>query len=103
MAPLGHGLGNVVRILAVLERDECLVLVEGEEVSFSQEVVRRIYDDSEGVFIEVGPDGDGLCGIEIRTTNAESKEFYGDIRCSIHSKEQAILIGKAILAAAEDM
>jgi hypothetical protein len=33
MAPLGNGLGNVVRILAVLERDECLVLVEGEEVS----------------------------------------------------------------------
>lgn len=33
MAPLGNGLGNVVRILAVLERYECLVLVEGEEVS----------------------------------------------------------------------
>lgn len=33
MAPLGNGLGDVVRILAVLERDECLVLVEGEEVS----------------------------------------------------------------------
>lgn len=78
-------------------------MVEGEEVSFSQEVVRRIYDDDEGVYIEVGPDSDGLGGIEIRTTNTESKEFYGDIRCAIHSKEQAILIGKAILAAAEDM
>jgi len=33
MAPLGNGLGNVVHILAVLERHECLVLVEGEEVS----------------------------------------------------------------------
>lgn len=72
-------------------------------MSFSQEVVRRIYDDDEGVYIEVGPDSDGLGGIEIRTTNTESKEFYGDIRCAIHSKEQAILISKAILAAAEDM
>jgi hypothetical protein len=100
---LAHGLDHVVLLLAISLHHECLVLVEGDEVSFSQEVVRRIYDDSEGVFIEVGPDGDGLGGIEIRTTNAESKEFYGDIRCSIHSKEQAILIGKAILAAAEDM
>lgn len=72
-------------------------------MSFTQEVVRRIYDDSEGVFIEIGPDSDGLGGIEIRTVNQESKVFYGDIRCAIHSKEQAILIGKAILAAAEDM
>lgn len=72
-------------------------------MSFSQEVVRRICDDEEGVYIEVGPDGDGLGGIEIRTTTPESKTFYGEIRCSIYSKEQAILIGKAILAAAEDM
>ena len=27
---LGHSLGYVVRILALLERDECFVLVEGE-------------------------------------------------------------------------
>lgn len=100
---MASSMGSMVRVLAVSLHNGCLVLVEGEEVSFSQEVVRRIYDDSKGVFIEIGPDGDGLGGIEIRTTNTESKEFYGDIRCAIHSKEQAILIGTAILAAAEDM
>lgn len=29
-------MGSLVRILAVLERDECLVLVEGEEVNTLQ-------------------------------------------------------------------
>jgi len=72
-------------------------------MSFTVEVVRKVFDDENGVFIEVGPDCDGLGGIEIRTVDKESKEYYGDVRLSIHSKQQAILIGQAILAAAEDM
>lgn len=72
-------------------------------MSFTVEVVRKVYDDENGVFIEIGPDCDGLGGIEVRTTDKESKEYYGDVRLSIHSKKQAVLIGNAILAAAEEM
>lgn len=75
----------------------------GVEMSFTVEVVRRVFDDDHGVYIEVGPDGDGLGGIEIRTVDKDSKEYYGDVRISFHSKAQAILMGNAILEAAEDM
>lgn len=56
-------------------------------MAHSIETIRRVYDDNEGVYIEIGPDGDSLGGIEIRTTTEESKQFYGDFRVGLFGKE----------------
>lgn len=66
------------------------------------EVVRRIFDDTEGAYIEVGPDADGLDCIEVRTTNAKSKEYFGEFRFSL-MPEMAKLLGNALIDAAESV
>ena len=67
---------------------------------YSTEILRRVYDDTEGVCIQIGPDADGL-GIEISTPTKESAEFYGQIRFCIE-REMARQIGEALIAAAKD-
>lgn len=63
MAPLGNGLGNVVRILAVLERDECLVLVEGEEVKWTR-VRDGLPEEYERVHVKVKDKGEQIAWFE---------------------------------------
>jgi hypothetical protein len=67
----------------------------------STEVIFRVVDESEGVFLEIGPDEDGNC-LEIRTTNQASKEWFGDIRFLITTKEFARQLGEAIIKASEN-
>jgi hypothetical protein len=67
---------------------------------FSTEVVRRVFDDSDGVYIEVGPDSDGLDLIQV-STSGESEEYYGKLRL-ILAPEQARHLAKALLAAADE-
>lgn len=69
----------------------------------SIETVRRIYDDVEGVFIEIGPDGDALGGIEIRTVNQKSKDFYGDFRVGLFGKELVRKLIDSLEAAYREM
>lgn len=56
--------------------------------TYTTEITWRIYNNNEGVYIEIGPDADGLGSIEIRngTTN-ESIAYFGEFRVPIGSKE----------------
>ena len=71
-----------------------------DETKFSTEVVRRVFDDAHGVFIEVGPDSDGLSLVEIRTSG-KSAEFFGELRLVLQP-EMARLLADALEAAADD-
>lgn len=66
------------------------------------EVVRKIYDNSEGVFVEIGPDADGLGNVRIRTTEAKSVEWFGKFDFSF-SPGMARLIAKAMTLAADEI
>ena len=71
---------------------------------FSTEVIRRVYNDSEGVYVEVAPDDDGLGfyddHLQIRTTG-KSAEYYGEMRLTI-PVEMAEQLACAILGACKD-
>lgn len=66
----------------------------------SVEVVRRVYDDSEGAFIEVGPGQDGF-GVEIRTTEKASREYFGEVQLCL-SAALAAQVGAALIAASKE-
>lgn len=72
-------------------------------MTHSIETIRRVYDDNEGVYIEIGPDGDALGGIEIRTTTEESKQFYGDFRVALFGKELVRKLIDSLEAAYKEM
>lgn len=69
----------------------------------SIEVLRRVYDDAEGVFIEVGLHPDSPDWVCIDTSaDAKSKEWYGANNLPL-PKAQARLLAKALLAACDDV
>jgi hypothetical protein len=68
---------------------------------YSVELSRRIYDDDCGACIQVGPDGEGLGCVEVRTPDAASKEYFGDVRFTV-PKEMAAMIGQALIDAAKE-
>lgn len=65
------------------------------------ETIRRVYDDDHGACIEVGPDGDSLGYVEIRTTGESNVEFWGELRLTL-PKEFALKLAEAIRLCAED-
>ena len=67
--------------------------------NISTDVIRRIYDNNDGRYVEVGPDGDGL-GVEIRTTG-ENIEYFGKINLTL-SAEMAKELGRALMLAADE-
>lgn len=69
---------------------------------YETEVVRRIYDNDEGVYVEVGPDSDALGLVELRTGDKASEDYYGKLRFTM-TKEQAIAVGHALIAAAAEV
>jgi len=74
-------------------------------MSFTLEKVMRIWDDSEGVYLEVRqhpdfPDN----GIEIHTDKVERNEdWFGKISLSLNSKEQALKLAQALIEMAEQI
>lgn len=66
----------------------------------SLETFHRIYDDREGVCLQVGPDTDGLDLVQLGTPNKESVEHYGEVRL-VMLPEQARLVAKALILAAD--
>ena len=66
----------------------------------SIELVRKIWDDEEGVCIEVGPSADNPDWIEISTRDAKSKEYFGEINLALPAGF-ARLLGQSLLAATE--
>lgn len=72
---------------------------------FSKEKILRVWDDSEGVYLEIRQNPDfPEAGIEIHTNNnLKNEEWYGKISLCLNSKEQAILLANAILEMAEQI
>ena len=70
---------------------------------FSVETIRRVYDDSLGVFLEIGPDSEGNGGIQIRTTNKESEEYFGKIDFTLYNGKFIEKFLEAFESAYEEM
>ncbi|WP_343577962.1 hypothetical protein [Pseudomonas sp.] len=72
-------------------------------MSYSVEKVMRVYDDKEGVYIEVRQDPDVPdSSLEIHTTgNQACIEWYGEQRITLNSREHALALAKAITEMAE--
>jgi hypothetical protein len=73
--------------------------MSGERVTL--ETIRRVYDDDNGAFIEIGPDRDGLDLVEVRTTGKESEEYWGKVRLTL-PKAFALKLAEAIRCCAEE-
>lgn len=71
-------------------------------MKFSTEVFRKIWDDEDGCYLQVGPDGDSLDLVELRTVDEESKKYYGDIRIAMWP-DQARQVAAALIACADEM
>ena len=70
-------------------------------MTITTEISRKVYDDKEDVYIEVRPDQDtGEC-IEVITSDAKSKEWFGAIRFSV-DKEFAKALGQVLIDAATE-
>jgi hypothetical protein len=66
--------------------------------TYSAETVRKVYDDSCGDHIYVGPDADGLDLVELRYVDSK-----GVISSRISMpKPLALLVAEAMIAAAKD-
>lgn len=73
------------------------------QTGYSHEVFHRIYDDSEGRYIQVGPDPDSLGLVEINTAaTKENAEYWGDCRVTV-PPAMARLIGQALNKAADEV
>lgn len=66
------------------------------------EIVRRIWDEKEGVCFEVRPDQDGLGVIELHTPDEKSQKYYGKVSFMV-DKDMARQIGAALIAAADEV
>lgn len=69
--------------------------------NISTESVYRVWNDREGVYLEVCDDPDGLGNVRVYTPNKLSKEWFGEFDFNI-SPKFAIELAKAITKAAED-
>lgn len=72
---------------------------------FTLEKIMRVWDDKEGVFIEIRQNPDmPLSGIEIHTNGSvESKQWFGPASVTINSKDQVIKLAHALLEMAEQI
>lgn len=72
-------------------------------MSFVIEKILRVYDDSEGYYLEIRQNPDfPETGIEIHTNDVkENEDWYGKVSIPINSKEQAQMLAKALLEMSE--
>lgn len=68
----------------------------------SLEVFRRVYDDEDGVSLQIGPSPDNPNWIELRAVDVESRKYYGDIRLAM-PPQMARLIGEALIATTNEI
>lgn len=69
---------------------------------FTVEKVLRVFNDKEGVFLEVRNNPDfPESGIQIITTDQASHDWYGKQDLCLNSKEEAKALAAAILEMAE--
>ena len=69
-------------------------------MTYSTEIIRRVYDDTEGVFIQIGPDPDCPDYLFISVPDVKSQEWFGNLRLT-GSKEFMSELGKALLEASK--
>lgn len=67
-------------------------------MTYSTEIIRRVYEDEVGAFIQVGPDGDCPDFVCVSTPDEKSKEWFGSIRLT-GNKQLMSELAKAILEA----
>lgn len=67
-----------------------------------ENVHRVFHRDGDGAFVEVGPDGDGVGCVEIRTTGKPSEEFFGAVRLVL-DPGMARLVADALRRAADEI
>lgn len=67
----------------------------------SIEIVRRVWDDDEGVCLEIGVAEENSDWIAIAAPSGKSEEYYGALRLLL-DKEMARLVADGILAALND-
>lgn len=74
-------------------------------MSFTIEKILRVYDDSEGVYLEIRPNPDfPEHGLEIHTNNVKvNEEWYGKLSLCINSKEQALALSRALFEMSETL
>lgn len=65
------------------------------------DVVRRVFVLGEPVHLEVGPGPDGF-GVELRTGDAKSAEYFGTIEITF-DKDLARVLGEALIACAGEV
>ena len=66
-------------------------------MSFTLEKHFRVYNDKEGVFVQVRPNPDAPGDlIQIETVNQASQEWYGEFHFSL-TKEEAKLLAQALI------
>ena len=70
-------------------------------MTITTEVVRNIYNDDNGAFVSVSPAPDEGCGVQLRTIDKRSQEWYGTFNFSLPSN-LAREVAKAILKAADE-
>jgi hypothetical protein len=67
----------------------------------SIEIVRKVHDDRDGVYLEVGPDLDTGTALELRAVGKASIEYFGQIRLML-THEMAAKLGKALIDASKE-
>lgn len=73
-------------------------------MSVTVEKSLRVYNDRQGVSILVCVHRDGPeFGIECKTTDQASKDWFGEVSLAVCDKEFAKALGHAILEMAEEM
>lgn len=68
----------------------------------SIEIVRRVYDDEEGAFIQVNPDPNTQSWVEIKTADDDGEKNWGKIRFVV-SPIFARALAAAIIATADEL
>lgn len=71
-------------------------------MAVSTQVIRQIFDEDDGVCIEVGPWPDDPDALELRTVGKKNTDWFGKINLSM-SKEFARELGKALIASADGL
>ena len=62
---------------------------------FGIEIFRSVFDDANGVAMEVGPDPDGLGCVRVYTRGPKNQEWFGNIDFSLNP-DFALELAKAI-------
>jgi hypothetical protein len=68
---------------------------------YTTDVIRRVFDDDHGYWLEVGPDADGLGCVELRCVGDDNIGYWGALRLSMPAGFAA-KIGEALIAASEE-